>query len=124
MARQKKPAGATAATEAAADAPATAAPAAPQAPETTGAVGGVAAPSAAPVDPQIETEPALVRPTHGPEGFVVVVTGPAKGRWRIGRKFGPEPVSIPAPDLTEAEMDALAHDPELTCQFSSVDPNF
>ena len=63
-------------------------------------------------------------PTRGPEGFVVVVTGPAMGRWRAGRKFGPEPVSIPTPDLTEAEMEALASDPELTCQISSVDPNY
>ncbi len=50
----------------------------------------------------------------GAEGWEVVVTGPAKGRWRAGRHFGPEPVVIPAPDLTEAMARALADDPELT----------
>ena len=43
----------------------------------------------------------------------VVVQGPAKGRWRIGRNFGPEPVSIQATDLTETEFNALRADPEL-----------
>ncbi len=43
----------------------------------------------------------------------VVVQGPAKGRWRIGRKFGTEPVSIPVTELTEAQYDALCADPEL-----------
>ncbi len=43
-----------------------------------------------------------------------MVTGPAKGRWRAGRHFGPEPVVIPASELTEAQARALADDPELT----------
>lgn len=52
----------------------------------------------------------------------VVVKGPAKGRWRIGRQFGPEPVSIPEADLTSAEKRALADDPELMVQL--VDPTY
>ncbi len=51
---------------------------------------------------------------RGPEGWTVRVKGPAKGRWRAGRKFGPEEVAIPASELTEAEMEKLAADPELT----------
>jgi len=41
------------------------------------------------------------------------VTGPAKGRWRAGRKFGPEPVDIPVAELTEDDLAKLEGDPEL-----------
>lgn len=57
----------------------------------------------------------------GPEGYAVLVTGPAKGRWRIGRKFGPEPVSIPAQELTEPQLRALDEDPELTIQLVEIE---
>lgn len=43
----------------------------------------------------------------------VIVKGPAKGRWRIGRQFGAEPVSIPVTELTEEQYRALLADPEL-----------
>ncbi|MDO9639686.1 MAG: hypothetical protein Q7J44_14190 [Pseudotabrizicola sp.] len=43
----------------------------------------------------------------------LVVTGPKKGRWRIGRKFGPEPVTLPVAELTEDELQALADDKAL-----------
>ena len=43
----------------------------------------------------------------------VVVKGPAKGRWRIGRHFTPEPTSFAASDLSEAQVAALLSDPEL-----------
>lgn len=46
----------------------------------------------------------------------VVVTGPEKGRWRIGRHFTREPVALPLDDLTEAEIQALENDPELHVQ--------
>ena len=46
----------------------------------------------------------------------IVVTGPEKGRWRIGRKFTREPVSIAVGELTEAECLALKADPELHIQ--------
>ena len=49
----------------------------------------------------------------GPEGVTLVVKGPLQGRWRAGRHFGPEPVSIPAFELTVAEAQALADDTEL-----------
>lgn len=46
----------------------------------------------------------------------VVVTAVQEGRWRIGRQFGREPVSIPAEDLTEVEFAALTADPMLIVQ--------
>lgn len=55
----------------------------------------------------------------GPEGWTVVVFGPPKGRWRIGRHFGPEPVVFAASDLTEAQFAALQGDPQLKV---SVEP--
>ncbi len=132
MARPKKPIAGTGGTETVADAAATAALAAPQATEPTGAAEGVAAPTAAPVDAPIDAgpapvdpkpaaDPAPVHPTHGPKGWIVKVTGPAKGRWRIGRKFGPEAVYIRAPELTEADMEALSSDPELTVDVVEIE---
>ncbi len=52
----------------------------------------------------------------------VIVRGPAKGRWRIGRHFGPEPVSISEADLTSEQKYALANDPELLVQL--IDPTY
>jgi hypothetical protein len=49
-----------------------------------------------------------------PDGrYTVVVQGPVAGRWRIGRKFTAEPTSIPASELTEAQVTALRDDPAL-----------
>lgn len=49
-----------------------------------------------------------------PDGrYTVVVQGPVAGRWRIGRKFTAEPTSIPASELTEAQVTALLDDPAL-----------
>ena len=50
----------------------------------------------------------------------VIVKGPAKGRWRIGRHFTPEPTAIPLADLSAKEKEALATDPEL--MVTRVDP--
>ena len=50
----------------------------------------------------------------GSNGHVVRVIGPAKGRWRAGRHFGPAPVEIPATELTEADLEKLMADPELS----------
>lgn len=44
----------------------------------------------------------------------IVVRGPTKGRWRIGRHFTPEPVTIPAAELGPEQVTALLDDPELT----------
>jgi hypothetical protein len=92
----------------AAPAPVTPDPASPQVPETTGAEAALAATVAAPVDPDPEVKPMVA------SGFVLRVKGPAKGRWRAGRHFGPEPVDLPAADLTEDQIALLNGDPELT----------
>lgn len=44
----------------------------------------------------------------------LVVTGPARGRWRAGRHFTAEPTTIPHDQLTEEDLDRLLDDPELT----------
>jgi hypothetical protein len=91
------------------------------APDPTGAASEPASAAAeaavAPVDPKSDDH----SDRYGPEGYAVVVTGPAKGRWRIGRKFGPEPVSIPASELNEPQMRALDDDPELTMQLVKLE---
>jgi hypothetical protein len=46
-------------------------------------------------------------------GLVVAVFGPAGGRWRAGRKFGPEPVRIDLSEITQEEFAAIEADPEL-----------
>jgi hypothetical protein len=92
----------------AAPSPVTPDPASPQVPETTGAEAALAATAAAPVVPDPEVKPPVAT------GFVLRVKGPAKGRWRAGRHFGPEPVDIPAADLTEEQIALLNGDPELT----------
>ena len=44
----------------------------------------------------------------------VSVVGPAKGRWRIGRKFTPVPTEFSSADLSAEQIKALMDDPELT----------
>lgn len=41
------------------------------------------------------------------------VIGPKQGRWRIGRKFGADPVDIPVSGLTADELRMLMADPDL-----------
>lgn len=48
-----------------------------------------------------------------PHENCIRVFGPAKGRWRIGRKFGPEATFIPWDELSDEDRAALAADPEL-----------
>ena len=125
MSRPSKPKPATAAA-----APTPAIPAAAQAsaasdpvntpqvaPDPTGAASAPATVSAATV---AEAATASVDPIPGaeptgPNGYGIKVQGPAKGRWRIGRHFGPEPVTIPLNELTEKQLAALQSDPELNC---------
>lgn len=52
-------------------------------------------------------------PSTSPNAMIVV-TGPKAGRWRIGKKFTSEPVTLALEDLSEAELDALMNDPALT----------
>ena len=58
-----------------------------------------------------------------PPAFVPSVTVRAMQplRWRIGRQFTPEAVSIPAADLTEAEIEALKRDPLLSVVVAMAD---
>lgn len=44
---------------------------------------------------------------------VLTVVGPAKGRWRARRHFGPAETRIPVADLTAEEIAAIQADPEL-----------
>jgi hypothetical protein len=46
-------------------------------------------------------------------GAYVEITGPAKGRWRIGKHFTRQTQRLELDDLTEAELSALKNDPEL-----------
>ena len=49
------------------------------------------------------------------------VVGPKKGRRRVGRVFGREPVRIRVDDLTEEEQVALLADPTLVLKTVEVD---
>lgn len=74
------------------------------------------APEAAPEDPATgERVPAaaLAAGVPAPPNLVVVVLGPKKGRWRAKRHFGPEPMRIPADELTAEEKEQLLSDPQL-----------
>lgn len=50
-------------------------------------------------------------------GFSVRVVGPKRGRRRIGRQFGPEPVLIPLDELSEEDRASLAADPVLSIEI-------
>lgn len=68
---------------------------------------GEAKPEAVKPEPKVKAKAA-------PEGEVtIVVVGPAKGRWRAGRHFGPEPTQISLEELTKPQLEALRSDPEL-----------
>jgi hypothetical protein len=101
----------------AAPAPVTPDPASPQVPETTGAEAALAATVAAPVEPHMPTV-AGASSEEKNTGAILVETvrvkGPAKGRWRAGRHFGPEPVDIAPSDLTREQLQRIFDDPELT----------
>lgn len=49
-------------------------------------------------------------------GLVVRITGPKKGRWRIGRRFDRTPVEIPVSEITEDQAEALKADKTLTVE--------
>lgn len=77
--------------------------------DATGAAAQAPSADAAPQAPA----PDVVKPAAKAKTFVLRVTGPAKGRWRAGRKFGPEPVEIPVAELTDEDLAKLEGDPEL-----------
>lgn len=51
-----------------------------------------------------------------PSGFAVKVTGPKRGRRRIGRAFGADPVLIPLGELSQDEVTELNADHALTVE--------
>lgn len=84
------------------------------APETAGATG-----SASPAETaSVAASDASVLGSPVPVAFaqpdMIRVTGPEKGRRRIGRRFGPEPVDLVIAELSAEDFAALAADPELT----------
>jgi hypothetical protein len=90
--------------------------------EAASATEGVAAPYVALVQPSVDGADVIHADPHS--GLVVIVTGPAKGRWRAGRQFGPTPVEIDCAELTAEQMLQLETDPELTCVWpDSEDPS-
>lgn len=58
--------------------------------------------------PALEMSPAPIATTSA-----LRVCGPKQGRWRAGRLFGPEPVTLPVAELTAGEIDALQADASL-----------
>ncbi|MCH8475954.1 MAG: hypothetical protein LAT55_12095 [Opitutales bacterium] len=52
-----------------------------------------------------------------PTGATVTVKGPRRGRWRAGRHFTHEPVTIPLAELSDDQVAALQGDPTLTVQI-------
>ncbi|MFN7003756.1 MAG: hypothetical protein ACK4NW_10045 [Roseinatronobacter sp.] len=69
-----------------------------------------AAPTISAPDVQAITPPA-VNPPAGEITFVI--KGPAKGRWRAGRKWGAEPVTLSIDELDEDKFVLLCSDPTL-----------
>jgi len=49
--------------------------------------------------------------------LVVRITGPKKGRWRIGRRFDRTPVEIPVSEITGDQAEALKADKTLTIEI-------
>jgi hypothetical protein len=106
-------------------------------PENKGADKETAGATASSVDPQVTAEPKdgvklpaavsesteaielaakaqnLAQALQSDQGPMISVVGPKAGRWRIGRRFGPDPVYIAVDDLSEAEALALRGDPKL-----------
>jgi 2-keto-4-pentenoate hydratase len=66
------------------------------------------------------TDPSASDDARAETGFLVVV-GPAKGRRRAGRPFGPTPERIAIADLSEDEILAIEADPELACHREEGD---
>lgn len=54
-------------------------------------------------------------------GAISVFTRRPLGRWRAGRKFTIEAVTIPLADLSEAELAALESDPLLVCERCDIE---
>jgi hypothetical protein len=60
-----------------------------------------------------ESPAAGAGPVAGAPADMITVFGPAKGRWRAGRFFGPEGTQVELATLTDDQLLALHADPEL-----------
>lgn len=60
-----------------------------------------------------DTSPA----STAPEVNTYEIIGPKQGRRRAGRRFGAEPVIVPADELSERDLAALEADPLITVVF-------
>ncbi|WP_226557860.1 HI1506-related protein [Salipiger thiooxidans] len=94
--------------------------------EAEGATTTPGTPEPAPADTATAGTPAAAEGLDGASAatsnpLVVVVTGPKRGRWRAGRHFTAEPVTIPAEDLSEDEIAALLGDPRLSVETREAD---
>lgn len=49
------------------------------------------------------------------------VTGPKKGFWRAGRKFGPAAIDVPIADLSDDQVIALKNEPRLVVAEVEID---
>ena len=59
---------------------------------------------------------------HAPERVTVVeIVGPHRGRWRGGLAFGPTPRRFLLSQLTDAQLEAIAADPQLATGVREVD---
>jgi len=84
-------------------------PAAP--PAATGAA-SAGVKDGTPADPPQE-DGAPAEPAITPGLAAIEVHGPARGRWRAGRHFGPEAVVLDLANLSEAELALIRADPLL-----------
>ncbi|WP_436399307.1 hypothetical protein [Roseobacter sp. S98] len=97
---------------------------APAAPEAAPASDTTHAPQESDVaaaETAVAAEPPVGSPDmRGPENLEVTVVGPKKGRWRCGRHFTKEPVTINASELTHAEFTLLQDDPRLIVSVTEL----
>ncbi len=111
--------------EAAPAAPAVPEAAAPAAPEPQAAASVAPEPEAAAGgalhNPEPLTLPPVAHVDLGEARLVrLVVTGPDRGAWCIGRKFTPTVQTFEPGDLTMDEIDAICADPALTVETVEI----
>lgn len=91
-----------------------------------GAIAGMDASNSAVADTITQTAAAAALSEDPPEialqASIVVVIGPAKGRWRAGRHFTAEPTKIRINELSETDLVALQADPVLNVSIVAA-PN-
>jgi hypothetical protein len=59
------------------------------------------------------SDPKSKKPDASRKCETISVTGPAGGRWRAGRRFGPEPETIDLSTISAEDLAAIEADPEL-----------